>query len=319
MIYMHYCDVFVDLCVLCINNRTMELQYIREFIHLADTRSYSRSAAELHISQSSLSRHIQLLEKELGELLFMRSTRSVTLTDFGQIYLPCAKKIIAADDSAVRTVSRYLKTKTETVILGVSHNPQLYLVTDSIRSFRSAHPDIPVRITEGSIQELQNELEDGTLHLATTAYSRREHAKNAFIPAGESSLVAVIPENHFLASYDTVPLYRLNGIHLMVPAKDTLFYRELSYWLKRDGIVPDIVYQGSVGGSISLLKDGMGIMIEDRKSAFDTQSEGTVIRPLSPEISYTFGLEYTNHLSRNEQIFVSHIRNLLSKKDVQNI
>ena len=288
----------------------MEIQYLREWIHLTETRSYSRSAEELHISQSSLSRHIQMLEKELGEALFIRSTRKIELTDFGMVYLPLAKKITAADDNANKAVSSYLKTKNSMVTLGISQNPHLYQITESLRSFRNAWPDIPVRILEGSIQDLRRELQDGTLHIATTAYPKRERPRFDFIPAGRSMLVAVIPQNHYLSSYDTLPLHRLSGVNLMVPAKDSLFFHELTYHLSRDGIAPNIVYQGSYAGGLSLLKDGMGILIADRQSVLENRPENTAVLPLSPEISYTFGLEYTGHLSRNEHIFVKHIRSL---------
>ncbi|MBR4162570.1 MAG: LysR family transcriptional regulator, partial [Solobacterium sp.] len=82
----------------------MEIHYIIEFVDLADTKSYSESAKNLHISQSSLSRHIQFLEKELGEPLFVRSTRKMALSPFGRSYLPYAKKIAEANRLAEKAI-----------------------------------------------------------------------------------------------------------------------------------------------------------------------------------------------------------------------
>jgi DNA-binding transcriptional LysR family regulator len=77
----------------------MDTRYISEFVSLAETLSYSRTAHDLHLSQSSLSRHIQMMEKELGPL-FIRSTRRIELSPGGRIYLPWAKKITAAQQAA---------------------------------------------------------------------------------------------------------------------------------------------------------------------------------------------------------------------------
>ena len=65
----------------------MELAFIREFVTLAEIRKFSAAAQQLHISQSTLSRHIQTLETELGCTLFTRTTRDVELSACGALYL----------------------------------------------------------------------------------------------------------------------------------------------------------------------------------------------------------------------------------------
>ena len=66
----------------------MEIEYIRQFALLARDCHFQSAADELFISQSTLSKHIAALEKELGQKLFHRTTRQVELTDFGRAFLP---------------------------------------------------------------------------------------------------------------------------------------------------------------------------------------------------------------------------------------
>ena len=61
----------------------MDIQIIREFLDLAFTLNYSKTAERVFISQSALSKHIASLEKELGVQLFVRSKHSVRLTPIG--------------------------------------------------------------------------------------------------------------------------------------------------------------------------------------------------------------------------------------------
>ena len=72
----------------------MELNYIREFVFLANINNFQEAADALYISQSTLSRHIQSLENELQNKLFDRTTRSVQLSEFGKFFLPYAQELV---------------------------------------------------------------------------------------------------------------------------------------------------------------------------------------------------------------------------------
>ncbi|MCD7856240.1 MAG: LysR family transcriptional regulator [Clostridiales bacterium] len=69
----------------------MKLEYLNEFITLSETKNYSVCADALYISQPSLTRHIQELEKELGVPLFERAARGVVLTEEGNLFIPLRK------------------------------------------------------------------------------------------------------------------------------------------------------------------------------------------------------------------------------------
>ena len=72
----------------------MELRQIRYFVAVARAKSFSRAAAELRISQSALSRQVQLLEAEFGLLLFDRIGRRVTLTSMGEDLLGRSQSVL---------------------------------------------------------------------------------------------------------------------------------------------------------------------------------------------------------------------------------
>lgn len=68
----------------------MDLRDLKLFLHLADSRHFGRSARAMHVSPSTLSRQIQRLEDDLGQALFLRDNRTVTLTDAGNV---CASSL----------------------------------------------------------------------------------------------------------------------------------------------------------------------------------------------------------------------------------
>ena len=87
----------------------MDMETMEEFIHLAETCRFQETAALLHISQSSLSKHLKKLESELGVPLFDRSTRSVTLSAYGRAFLPFARRM-AEERAAALTALRVLSS-----------------------------------------------------------------------------------------------------------------------------------------------------------------------------------------------------------------
>ena len=70
----------------------MEIRQVEYFLSIVKTGSFSEAADEHFISQSSLSKNIIALEKELGVSLFDRSKRKVFLTDAGEVFLEHARK-----------------------------------------------------------------------------------------------------------------------------------------------------------------------------------------------------------------------------------
>lgn len=289
----------------------MDISFILEFVVLADTKNFSAAAYQLHMSQATLSKHIQSMEKELGHPLFTRTTRNVELSDYGQIYLPYAKDISESVQKAEAARIAFEKRSNAKTLIGIARNPDLFLAAELISGFRRKYPEIPIQIFEGSLKELRNEFLTGHLNIISMAYSSWEKPQNCFIPAGKSCLVALIPKNHDLAKYERIPLKCLEAAPLLVPEQTSFPYQYLLHALQHENIRPDIVYQGNTTGIRHLLKEGMGIFIQDKSIAETQMDEELVIRPLEPDISYIFGLEYREHLTKNERVYVKYIERML--------
>ncbi|MFF1797436.1 LysR family transcriptional regulator, partial [Kitasatospora sp. NPDC058263] len=78
----------------------MQLQQLRYFLAVAETRHFTRAAEAAHVAQPSLSQQIRALERELGAELFHRTRGNIALTDAGDALLPLARRILADTESA---------------------------------------------------------------------------------------------------------------------------------------------------------------------------------------------------------------------------
>jgi DNA-binding transcriptional LysR family regulator len=74
----------------------VELQQLRYVVEVAETSSFTRAAERCFVTQSALSHQIAALERELGQRLFVRSSRSVRLSEAGEAFLGHARTALWA-------------------------------------------------------------------------------------------------------------------------------------------------------------------------------------------------------------------------------
>ena len=140
----------------------MELKYMKEFIVLTEIGNYTAAADELFISQSSLTKHIQSLEGELGVPLFDRSTRKVVLSSYGRALLPYAIRLVEVCDEVNETLTRMNKYTDTSLRLGLLPSFAAYGIIEAVTQLKKEHPILSVTMQEGGLQELKKMLQDGS-------------------------------------------------------------------------------------------------------------------------------------------------------------
>ncbi|MEA2623884.1 MAG: hypothetical protein QOH61_2794, partial [Chloroflexota bacterium] len=131
----------------------MELRQLEHFLAVAEERHFTRAAARAHVVQSSLSASIATLERDLGAVLFTRSTRQVGLTDAGRALVPEARRTIATAAAARAAVADVQGLQRGSVAIGTGKALTIDLVPILAR-FRSAHPNITLNLHQGGSLEL---------------------------------------------------------------------------------------------------------------------------------------------------------------------
>lgn len=124
------------------NRRPLSLVGLRGFLAAARQLSFTRAAAELHLTQSALSRQIQGLEEELGTPLFLRSTRQITLTTAGEALLRAATAGLKQIDDTV-TRLRASNARRQIVVTTFASCASLWLIP-RLHGFSAVHPDVDV-------------------------------------------------------------------------------------------------------------------------------------------------------------------------------
>lgn len=141
----------------------MTLVQIKMFLATVKYGNFARAALKLYISSPAIAKQIASLEKELGFPLFIRTTRSMELTEQGNIMLECFQKFIADFNYSTRLANDYTNKDKKTLTLGRPEQFTPYILDSAILKFQSENPDISIVQQCLSMKELYQELYDGKL------------------------------------------------------------------------------------------------------------------------------------------------------------
>src|SRR4051794_1298679 len=143
----------------------MQLQQLRYFLAVVETRHFTQAADLLGVAQPTLSKQVHTLEASLGAPLFERLRGDVSLTAAGETLLPMARRMVADADAARDAVQDVIGLRRGEVRLGATPSLCASLVPVVLRTYRSAYPDIALHVTEGSSPDLIADLLAHTLDL----------------------------------------------------------------------------------------------------------------------------------------------------------
>lgn len=148
----------------------LDSHQLNVFVVAAETLNFTQAAQRLHMSQPSVSQHIQALEKHFNTELFARSGRNLQLTDAGLALVPAAREMVR---QSIRIEEMMASLQGEVfghLVVGCSTTPGKYVLPQLLASFHRQYPK--VRITcqvSPQIQAIQA-LCDGEIHFALSSH-----------------------------------------------------------------------------------------------------------------------------------------------------
>lgn len=276
--------------------KDMDINYIKEFAALADNGNFMETADQLFISQSALSRHIKCLEKEIGSPLFVRTTRKVSLSRIGKIFLPYAKEIAKLQYEFTTAINNELNGHHGNVRIGSIPVMIPYKITDVIARFQNENVNITIDVIEADSLQLIKMLRSGQCDFA---FIREwDDSDNEFnkIPFAYDSLAALVPASHPLAKRKSIQIKDLENEHLLLLGKETFMYKLCITECLKAGFEPHVAFTGYRAENIlDLISKGMGIALLTKKPILSLVNKKITIVDIEPSIKTTISLAYSKN------------------------
>ena len=200
-----------------------ELSQLRCFVAAAEELHFGRAAQRLNMTQSPLSRQIQLLERILDVTLLERTSRNVALTPAGRVFLIEARRIVRLAESAQLSARRVAKGDAGKVSIGFTAVSGYALIPKLVASARAALPNIELELREMVSSEQVDALLTGLIDIG---FVRPPVTRGEFDTALmlTEPLVVALPPGHELQSQAVLAPGDLDGRPLIMYSRQGAGY-----------------------------------------------------------------------------------------------
>ena len=143
----------------------MDFHQLRVFVEVAKQKNFSRAAANIFLSQPTVSAHIKTLENEIGSPLFDRSQRELMLTEGGKILFKFAQEILEIKEKAFAAIQENYRITKGHLEIAASSVPGAYLLPGLLHSFNKKHPGVTFSVLLRDSRHVFENIRDYTYDL----------------------------------------------------------------------------------------------------------------------------------------------------------
>lgn len=288
----------------------MTFEQLNYFIAVVENDTYFDAAYQVNISQSSLSKQIIKLEKELDMALFDRSSRSATLTEAGEFFYHEAKELVNHYEQTLERVKSFKATNENNLHIAVLPIQTQYNLNSIFNGFKNKFPHINLTISEVEDDRLMEGVEKNEYDLIIAREAMFNPAQFNMYPVAEDELVVVLSSSHELAGRSELTFEEIAGENFILMNPYTSIYQLCINELKKHKIDANIIRTArteSIVGSVSI-NEGISLMPKSNFQVFNQKNITTV--PLNPPIKLSVVLAKNKNMKANESTkkFIKYIK-----------
>lgn len=297
----------------------MEFRQLKYVLQIATEKNFSRAAEKLHIAQPSLSQQLSKLEKELGVMLFKRSTNTVELTHAGEVFVAKAQKIIDLSEQLRKEMEDISQMKKGKLVVGSLPITGSHILPLVLPVFKQYYPEIEIVLLEETSTNLEILSAQGKTDV-TLLTLPLEDTSLTYEKLIQEEIWLALPQNHplyqqYRSDQTPVPFHLLQN-EAFIALKKGQGFRQITINLcKSYGFTPNIVFESSNIETVqSLVAAGMGIAFVPEMIARTPRSHlAPVYVSLENNPSRTIVVAHRKgrYLSKAAEAFISTLKQVL--------
>ncbi|MCD7737692.1 MAG: LysR family transcriptional regulator [Lachnospiraceae bacterium] len=265
---------------------------MREFVTLIKENNYFRAAEKSYINQSTLSKHIHMLETEVGADLLYHNVKKVALTSLGKSFYFCAVEMLEIYDGFFQEIITEHKNE-QSVYIAIPSQSVEYGVSRFILGYDKFAPDFNTRFYEYVLSDRYDDLlYDKKVDFLFLRHTEKiDNPEVEVIPFVTDRIVAVLPSDHPLAGRQKITLEEIANEKLIgFYDPDGVVSKLTSKMFSRAGIPLKYDYNISLGPTIiDLVKKHKGVSIRSKMVTEYLQDDGVAL--------VDFDMEYNIYIS----------------------
>lgn len=271
----------------------MNTSQLECFLTVADTLSFAMAARELNLTQPAVSQQIKNLEDELGARLFNRTTRNVTLTQEGMLFIEDAKDILKTCERAKKKLSHEPEAERVRFVIGTHTYGEVSRVSPVLKELRIQFPELYPEFRVVPFQHLFRLLYDNeTDVIISFKESQQSQGSNRYMEFAQIPITVILPEADPFAKKENISADDLSQRKLILvdPQKCPYELSQVSYRVSRDRSASDVYFTESVESALTLARAGFGAAVFPDISAWNEPSMKSI--PLADTAPLSYGAYY---------------------------
>lgn len=286
----------------------MELRQLKYFLAVTREQSISKAAKALYTTQPNLSRQIQNLEKEIGQQLFIRGTKKITLTETGQLLRKRAEEIIELYNQTEAELDKPFSEVKGDVYIGGGESYAMGLIAQAIRLVQSDYPNVKFHLFSGDSATISERLDKGLINFGIFIepfdLSRYDHLR---LPLYDTWGVLMRKDSPLAAKERITPEDLWDKP--LIRSRQSVGKNKISEWFIKPGDELNIVATGNLLYNMSLLvEQGVGYAVSLDKIINTSGNSNLCFRPLYPELISHLDIAWKKY-----QVFPKHIQIFLQR------
>ena len=303
---MEYCDIIRK------RRRNIEIRELKYFLAIAREQSISKAAESLYMTQPSLSRQMQNLEKELGKQLFVRGSKKIELTEAGFLLQKRAEEMLALYEKTQAELAAPEECAGE-IRIGGGESFCVSFVARLATKMQRENPRVVFHFFSGDTQDVTEKLEKGLIDFGILV-EPAEISRYEFLRLPQKDTWGVLMRKDSpLAQKERITPQDLSGKPL-IRSLHAVKNRELSAWFSGEEpqdirATYNLLYNASL-----LVREGMGYAVGLDRIINTTGESELCFRPLDPPLESTLAVAWKKNqiFSRPAQKFLQMFRDELS-------
>jgi DNA-binding transcriptional LysR family regulator len=223
----------------------VDIRQVEYFVEVSKQKNFTKAAAELHISQPSLSKTIKNLETELGVLLFYRGGKQIDLTDAGKAFLINARQFLDAYNNLTSELDDVMHLKKGEIKIGIPPIIGATFFSKLISKYKEAYPNFNIELNEVGSNTIKQGIHSGDLDIGLICNIPVQKKNFEIIKLLNDPLKLVVQKDHPLAKRTTIEFTDLENQPFVLYQQDFSLYDRIVEACRKHGFEPNIVCKSS--------------------------------------------------------------------------
>ena len=293
-----------------------ELRHVRAFLKVAALESFTRAAAELHVSQSALTVQVKQLEEELGVLLFDRNKRGVTITGAGRDLLGPLQRLVLDAEAIIGYAHDISAVRTGNIAIAALPSIAADLLPRAMRAFLRVQPEVRITVHDVVADRVCELVASRAVDLGLGTASRQDRDIRGSA-LYEDHLAAFVPTAHPLAKHKELSLKELSECELILPNRESSVRRMAEGAIARLRIRAAIRHETNfMPTALAMVRRGLGVAILPESAGDEITGEIVRVPIRKPALSRQICVlqRADRALSPAAERFVQALRNEVSTR-----